>query len=65
MGIIFGCKARTLHRLTGMGVMLALAIFGAALSPLMLISAIALVGLVQVALDIHQGKPDPIPGNLS
>jgi len=59
MGIIFNCKARTRHRLVGMGIMLALAVFGADLSPVVLISAIALVGLAQVALDIYQGKPDP------
>lgn len=65
LGIILSCKTRTRHRLAGLGIMLALAIFGAGLSPLVLMSAIALVGIVQVALDIYQGKPELMPHSIS
>ena len=59
MGVIFLCKARTRYRLGGMATMLVLAIAGNALSPLSIILLVALVGLVQVGLDLYQGKPEP------
>jgi low temperature requirement protein LtrA len=58
MGVIFYCKARTRHRLGGMAVMLGLAIAGSTFSPLQIIIVIAIVGLVQVGLDLYQGKPE-------
>ena len=57
MGVIFMCKARTRHRLGGMALMLAVAIAGVGLSPINVISVVALVSLAQVALDLYQGKP--------
>ena len=59
MGVIFLCKARTRHRLGGMATMLVLAIAGGALSPVILITLVALMALIQVGLDLYQGKPTP------
>jgi low temperature requirement protein LtrA len=58
MGVIFQCKARTRHRLGGVAAMLGLAISGGTVSPLLVITAVAIVGLIQVGLDIYQGKPE-------
>jgi low temperature requirement protein LtrA len=58
MGVIFACKSRTRHRLWGMGAMLVLAIAGASLAPTTVIALVAAMGLLQVGLDIYQGKPD-------
>ncbi len=57
-GVIFGCKARTNHRLAGAAAALAIALFGMALTPVMVIGAIALIGILEVILDIYQ-KPLP------
>ena len=57
LGVIFLCKVRTRHRLSAMIVMLVLAVAGGAIAPLTLIVLIAVVGIVQVGLDIYQGKP--------
>ena len=59
-GVIFFCKARTRHRLWGMGVMLILAIAGTSLPTILLIGIVAGVGIVQVGLDLYQGKPAPV-----
>jgi low temperature requirement protein LtrA len=56
-GIIFFCKARTRHRLWAVGVLLGIAIAGTQLLPVTVIALIAVVGMVQVGLDIYQGKP--------
>jgi low temperature requirement protein LtrA len=58
MGLIFQCKARTRHRLGGGAAMLGLAIGGGTVSPVFAIAAIAIVGLIQVGLDLYQGKPE-------
>ncbi|MGC1308212.1 MAG: low temperature requirement protein A [Phormidesmis sp.] len=57
-GVIFACKARTRHRLAAAVVMLAIAALGSALSPVGVIGAIALIGIIQVILDIYQ---HPVP----
>lgn len=58
-GVIFFCKARTRHRLWAVGVVLAVAIAGTNLLPITVIASIAIVGIVQVGLDLYQGKPEP------
>lgn len=60
-GVIFLCKARTRHRLAAVGMMLVLAIAGINLLPITIIALIAGVGIVQVGLDLYQGKPEPAP----
>lgn len=61
MGVIFMCRARTRHRLGGMATMLILAIAGGELTPLSVIAMVALVGVLQVGLDLYQGKPEALP----
>ncbi|PZD73201.1 hypothetical protein C1752_02417 [Acaryochloris thomasi RCC1774] len=58
-GVIFFCKARTRHRLWAVGVVLGVAIAGTQLLPITVIALIAAVGIVQVSLDLYQGKPEP------
>jgi len=53
-GVIFECKVRTMHRLAAAGAALAIAAFGTALSPMAVMGAIALIGIVQVGLDLFQ-----------
>ncbi|MGB3788347.1 MAG: low temperature requirement protein A [Phormidesmis sp.] len=53
-GVIFACKVRTMHRLGGAAAMLAIAAFGTMLMPVAVMGAIAIVGVVQVGLDIMQ-----------
>lgn len=66
LGVIFPCRVRTRHRLAAMAVMLVLAVSGSALAPLTILAIIAAVGIVQVGLDIYQGKPaDFAPASLS
>ena len=60
LGIIYLCKGRTRHRLGGGVAMLVLAIAGGSLSPLMIMLGVALVGLIQVGLDVYQGKFVPL-----
>ncbi|MDY6782518.1 MAG: low temperature requirement protein A [Cyanobacteriota bacterium] len=56
LGIIYLCKGRTRHRLGGMVAMLVLAGAGGTLSPVGIMTGVAFVGLVQVGLDVYQGK---------
>jgi low temperature requirement protein LtrA len=56
-GVIFLCKARTRHRIVAMLGMLGLAIGGETLSPVGVMTIIAIVGMTQVGLDLYQGKP--------
>ena len=66
LGVIFPCKVRTRHRLAAMSVMLVLAVAGGALTPLAILAMVAVLGIVQVGLDIYQGKPaDFAPAGLS
>ncbi|MEO0373646.1 MAG: low temperature requirement protein A [Cyanobacteria bacterium P01_A01_bin.17] len=58
-GVIFFCKARARHRLWAVGVVLGVAIAGTQLLPITVIALIAAVGIVQVSLDLYQGKPEP------
>lgn len=58
-GVIFLCKARTRHRLWAVGGVLGVAIAGTNLLPITVIALIAAVGIVQVGLDLYQGKPAP------
>lgn len=62
MGVIFMCKARTRHRLVGMAAMLAVAIVGSGLSAVSVMGFVALIGVVQVGLDLYQGKPAVLTG---
>lgn len=57
MGVIFMCKVRTRHRLVGMAAMLGVALVGTSLSSIGVMSFVALMGIVQVGLDLYQGKP--------
>lgn len=57
-GVIFFCKARTRHRLSAAGMLLVLATSGTDLLPITVIALIAGVGIVQVGLDLYQGKPE-------
>ena len=59
LGLIFSCKARTRHRLAAMAGMLVLAIVGASLRPTVIMGTIAIMGILQVCLDLYQGKPAP------
>jgi low temperature requirement protein LtrA len=56
-GVIFLCKARTRHRIAAMIGMLVVAIGGGTLSPVVVMTIIAIVGMTQVGLDLYQGKP--------
>jgi low temperature requirement protein LtrA len=60
LGIIYLCKGRTCHRLGGGVAMLVLAIAGGSLSPLTIMMGVALVALIQVGLDVYQGKSVPL-----
>ena len=62
-GIIFKCKARTKHRLAAAGVLFVLAIAGASLPPVVIIAIIATVCVVEVGLDLYQGRPVTTPQN--
>jgi len=62
-GIIFKCKARTKHRLAAAGVLFVLAIAGASLPPVVIIAIIAAVCVVEVGLDLYQGRPVTTPQN--
>lgn len=56
-GVIFYCKARTRHRLGAAAVLLLLAIVGTNLLPIAVMATIAVIGVIQVFLDIYQGRP--------
>ena len=56
-GVIFKCKVRTKHRLVAAAGLTGIAIAGANLLPISVIAIIALIGLIQVALDLYQGHP--------
>lgn len=60
-GVIFKCKARTKHRLWAAVALLLVAIAGANLLPLVIIALTAVVCLVQVGLDLYQGRPATAP----
>ncbi len=57
-GVIYACNSRTQHRLFAAAVMMAIAVFGRGLLPVSVMSAIALVGIVQVVLDMSLEKGD-------
>jgi low temperature requirement protein LtrA len=56
-GIIFFCKARTRHRLGAVAVLIALAIAGETLLPIVIVVIVTVVCSSQVFLDIYQGRP--------
>ncbi|MEM9808986.1 MAG: low temperature requirement protein A [Cyanobacteria bacterium P01_D01_bin.56] len=58
MGVILMCKVRTRHRLAGMAAMLVLAGAGSNLSAMGVMALVALLGIVQVGVDLYQGKPE-------
>ena len=62
-GIIFKCKARTKHRLAAAGVLFIVAIAGASLPPVAIIAIIATVCVVEVGLDLYQGRLVTTPQN--
>lgn len=53
-GVIFACKVRTNHRLAAAGAAMAIAVFGTTMAPVAVMGAIALIGIIQVGLDIFQ-----------
>jgi len=57
-GVIYACNSRTRHRLFAAAVMLAIAAFGGGLLPVTVMGAIALIGIVQVLLDVSLEKGD-------
>ncbi len=56
-GVIFKCKVRTQHRFIGAGLVMLVAIAGAVMPPIGVIGSLALIGAVQVVLDLRQGRP--------
>lgn len=56
-GVIFKCKARTKHRVGGAIALLVLALTGATLLPVVLIGIIAGICVIEVGLDLYQGRP--------
>jgi low temperature requirement protein LtrA len=56
-GVIFFCKGRTNHRLAGMAALLVVAIAGTNLLPVAVIGIVAIVCVIEVGLDLYQGKP--------
>lgn len=59
-GVIFKCKVRTRHRLFAFAGLMGIAIAGANLLPISVIAIIAMIGLIQVALDLYQGHPEEV-----
>ena len=59
-GVIYQCNSRTKHRLFAAAVILAIAAFGNGLLPVTVISAIALIGIIQVWLDASLEKKEDI-----
>ena len=55
-GIIYFCKARTKHRWVATVILLVLAIAGDSLLPITVMGLIALISIVQVMLDLYQGR---------
>ena len=55
-GVIFACKVRTRHRLGGAAAALAIAAFGHGLLPVVVMGAIAGIGVIQVVLDVGQKR---------
>ena len=55
-GVIYACLSRTRHRLFAAAAMLAIAVFGHELLPVMVMSAIALIAILQVILDVSIEK---------
>ena len=64
-GIIFKCKTRTKHRLAGAGVLFLLAIVRMPLLPSLLIGLIAAICVIQVGLDLYQGRPSQVEPDIS
>ncbi|QSJ20282.1 low temperature requirement protein A [Nostoc sp. UHCC 0702] len=56
-GVLRHCKVRSQYRLVSAGVMLAIAIFGQGLLPVVVISLVALVSAIQVVQDLYQSRP--------
>jgi low temperature requirement protein LtrA len=56
IGAIVFCPVRIIHRLAAMGLLLVLAIAGTQLLPIITISIVAIVSLIQVCLDIDRRK---------
>lgn len=65
MGVIFYCKARTKHRLGAAITLLILAIAGETLWPLSVMGIIAFICVIQVLLDLYQGRPSVTPPTTS
>lgn len=55
-GVIYYCKGRTKHRLGAVAILIALGIGGINLLPLTVIAIIFVVCVVQVGLDLYQGR---------
>jgi low temperature requirement protein LtrA len=58
-GVIFRCKVRSKYRLAATVALLVLAIVGTGLSPLLVVSFVALICATQVVQDLYQGHPTP------
>lgn len=55
-GVIFQCQARTKHRFMAAGLLFGLAIAGASWMPVVFVSLIAAICVIQVGLDLYQGR---------
>lgn len=56
-GVLRYCQIRSQYRLASAGLLLAIAIFGKGLLPVMVISLVAVVSAVQVVQDLYQSRP--------
>jgi low temperature requirement protein LtrA len=56
-GVIRYCKIRSLYRLIGAVVLLAIAIIGKGLLPIIVIAIVAVVSTAQVVQDVYQSRP--------
>jgi low temperature requirement protein LtrA len=56
-GVLRYCKIRSQYRLASGGVLIAIAIFGQGLLPVVVISVVAVVSVVQVVQDLYQSRP--------
>ncbi len=57
LGVILYCKIRTKYRVAAAVILLAIAIFGKGLLPVMVIGLVAVVSAVQVIQDLSQSRP--------
>ena len=56
-GVLRYCQIRSQYRLASAGVLLAIAILGQGLLPVVVISLVAVVSAVQVVQDLYQARP--------